>query len=159
MKKLLFLSTVILFAACKSQRNVQSSTSEKNSAFAYEFVAQSTLHNIGKKAFAPGLYKFTDKARWDKFVQKMQESNEANAKFKLENPDFDKYMLVAIFDRILSHGGVKFYIDKVENTDNSITFITAHQSPQGQMSIQVMNQPYIIVKIKKTDKRLKWVNK
>ena len=159
MKKLLFLSSIILLAACKSQQSSMTSSTPKNEAFAYELVAQSTLHDIGKNAFAPGLYKFSDKAHWDKFLQKMQLANEENAKFKLDKIDFEKEMLVAIFDKILSHGGVKFYIDRVENTPDAIKFITAHQSRQGQMSIQVMNQPYIIVKIKKTDKRLELINK
>ena len=149
MKKLLLLLSIILFAACKSHKKTA-----QNKAFAYELIAQSTLHGNGAEGFKPGLYKITDKKQWQAFLKKINKVNDESRKFILDNPDFEKYMLVAIFDRILSHGGVKFYIDKVENTPDTIKFITAHQSPQGQMSIQVMNQPYIIVKIKKTDKRL-----
>jgi len=149
MNKIVVLSSIILFAACKSHKKIA-----QNNAFAYELIAESTLHGNGAEGFKPGLYKITDKKQWQAFLQKINKVNDESHNFKLENPDFEKYIIVAIFDRILSHGGVKFYIDKIENTANTIKFIMAHQSPQGQMSIQVMNQPYIIVKIKKTDKRL-----
>ena len=153
MKKLLILSSIILFAACKSQQKTM-----KNKAFAYELIAQSTLHGNGAEGFKPGLYKIIDKKQWQDFLQKINKVNDESRKFKIDKIDFDKYIIVAIFDKIIGHGGVKFYIDRVENTPDAIKFITTHQSPQGQMSIQVMNQPYIIVKIKKTDKRLELVN-
>ena len=149
MKKLLFLSTIILFAACKSHKKTA-----QNNAFAYELIAQSTLHGNGAEGFKPGLYKIKDKQEWQDFLQKINKVNDESRKFNFDKINFDKYIIVAIFDKIIGHGGVKFYIDRVENTPDTIKFITAHQSPQGQMSIQVMNQPYIIVKIKKTGKAL-----
>ena len=149
MKKLLFLSTVILFIACKSHQKTM-----KNKAFAYELIVQSTLHGNGAEGFKSGLYKISDNAQWQAFLKKINTVNNESSKFNPGNLDFDKFMIVAIFDKILSHGGVKFYIDKVENTRDTVKFITKHQAPQGQMTIQVMNQPYILIKIKKTDKVL-----
>ena len=149
MKKILVLSTIILFASCKSHKKTV-----KNKAFAYELIVQSALHGNGAEGFKPGLYKIADKKQWQDFLQKINKVNDESRKFKIDKIDFDKYIIVAIFDKIIGHGGVKFYIDRVENTPDTIKFITAHQSQPGQMSIQVMNQPYIIIKIKKTDKRL-----
>ena len=154
MKKLIILTTIVFFAACKSQQN-----SNQNQAFSYELVVQSTLHGDGKEGFEPGLYKISDKKQWQEFLKKINSVNEESGKFKLENLDFDKYMLVAIFDKVLTHGGVKFYIDRVENTPDNINIVTLHEAPKGQFAIQVMNQPYIIIKIQKTDKRLVLSNK
>ncbi len=149
MKKLIIITSIILFAACKSNKKIA-----QNKPFAYQLIAQSTLHGNGAEGFKPGLYKIIDKKQWQDFLKKMNTVNNESSKFDFDNPDFDKYMIVAIFDKVLPYGGVKFYIDKVENTRDTIEFVTKHKEPEGQMSIQVMNQPYILIKIKKTDKAL-----
>lgn len=148
MKHLIILASIVLFATCKSHQKIS-----KNEPFAYQLIAQSTLHGNGAEGFEPGLYKITNENQWHDFLKKINTVNEESSKFKSDQIDFDKYMIVAIFDKILHQGGVKFYIKFVENTKDTIKFITAHEMP-GQMAIQVMNQPYILIKIKKTDKTL-----
>ncbi len=149
MKKLIIITSIILFAACKSNKKIA-----QNKPFAYQLLAQSTLHGNGAEGFEAGLYKISDKAQWQDFLKKINTVNNESSKFNPDNPDFDKYMIVAIFDKVLSYGGVKFSIGKVENTKDTVKFVTKHEEPEGQMSIQVMNQPYILIKIKKTDKAL-----
>ncbi len=149
MKHLIILASIVLFASCKSHQKVS-----KNEPFAYQLLAQSTLHGNGAEGFKPGLYKITDERQWQEFLKKINTVNNESAKFKLDHVDFDKYMIVAIFDRVLHQGGTKFYIKSVENTKDTVKFITSHEVPQGQFAIQVINQPYILIKIKKTDKAL-----
>lgn len=151
---IIIISTIILFAACKTHQKA----GQKN-AFAYQLIAQSTLHGNGAEGFEPGLYKITDKKQWQEFLKKINKVNNESDGFKLDHIDFDKYILVAIFDKILHQGGVKFYIKMVENTKDTIKFVTDHKAPQGQFAIQVMNQPYILIKIKKTGKKLVVSNK
>ena len=153
MKKLIFLTSIILFASCKSHQKMS-----ENEPFAYELIAQSTLHGNGKEGFEPGLYKISDKTQWQDFLKKMNSVNDESSKLKFDSIDFDKYMLVAIFDKILPYGGVKFFIDKVDNTKDTIKFITKHEEPQGFIAIQVVNQPFILLKIKKTNKALETSN-
>lgn len=71
----------------------------------------------------------------------------------LNSIDFDKHMLLEVFIGEKSTAGYSISIDAVQENAEEIHFYYTVLSPDG-MAAAVMTQPYLIVSIAKTDKRV-----
>ena len=153
--KALYILPLILLMSCGStkkstQNDAQKAVQEKVIDFAT--IAQASLHGNGKEAIEAGLYPVKDKKAWKELLAKMNKVNDETQKFKTLDIDFDKQMIVAVFDRVLGAGGVKINIDKIIETPEKVQVVVSHKHPQGGFATMVMNQPYHIVVLPKIDK-------
>ncbi len=150
---LLGLLTVLILTQCHSQKNTIP-TIKKPAKVDYKILGRSTLHGNGAEGIQPGHYIIKDEVAWEKLLAKMDRVNHESQKITSQKIDFDKSMVVAVFDPVLGAGGVSLKVNKIEETDDAILIKIGHQTPSGQLAIQVMNQPYILIELPKTGKKI-----
>ncbi len=85
----------------------------------------------------------------------MNSVNDETSKFTTVNIDFDKDMVIAVFDQVLGSGGSKIQIEKIRETPEKVLVDVRYIRPAGNVfSTTVMNQPYHIVVLPKIDKKV-----
>jgi hypothetical protein len=93
-----------------------------------------------------------DQTEWNKLLLKINILTTANSIMPDIDVDFTKYQVIAVIDEVRNYGGYSIDITKITETNNSI-FVTVKQlKPSGFNA--VITQPYHIVKIPKTDKKI-----
>ncbi len=150
---ILSLLSLLLFN-CNSSKPLKQ-TVQKNTKVNYKIVAQSALHGNGAEQIKPGSYIIKDQKSWQDLLKKMDRVNNESSKFAINEIDFDKSMIVAVFDPVMGSGGVKLKVNQVKETEDMLIVSVGHKHPQEQLSIMVMNQPYLILMLPKTDKKIK----
>ena len=153
--KTFYLLPLILLMSCGSTKKpaedkAQKSVQEK--IIDFKTIAQASLHGNGAEGIDAGLYTIKDKKAWKELLAKMNSVNDETKKFTDTNIDFEKQMVVAVFDRVLGAGGVKINIDKIIEPPGNVQVVVSHKRPQGGFATMVMNQPYHIVVLPKIDK-------
>ena len=153
--KALYLLPLILLMSCGNTKKTaenKSKTTLQKKEISFTTIAQSSLYGNGKEGIEAGLYTIKDQKSWKEFLAKMNKVNDESLKFSTTRIDFDKQMVVAVFDRVLGAGGVKINIDKIIETPEKVQVVVTHKRPQGGFATMVMNQPYHIVVLPKIDK-------
>ncbi len=70
--------------------------------------------------------------------------------------DFDRYEVIAVIDSIRNSGGYFIDIKKIKEYEDYILVEITYQKPgEGCIVPQVLTQPFIFIKIKKSDKVVK----
>lgn len=86
-------------------------------------------------------------------MTKINSANSETDSFIETEIDFSNFILLAVFDEIKMNGGYTIDITGVVENKNDITVTIRNLSPNGAV-YTVINQPYHIVKIPKTEKRI-----
>ena len=115
----------------------------------YSLIAEGNLYGDGAEGITAQKIVITANEEWQTLISKMNTVNDESKNFSEIKIDFTKYIVIAVFDNIKSNGGHSISLDIDQSTDKIIVH-TTYNSPQG-MAITIMAQPYIIVKIRKTD--------
>jgi len=156
MKHLILLLILSLSTACSCYNKTQ--MKQENKAFAYQIIAQSSLHGNGAEGIEAGHYIIDNEKDWQQLLKKMNKVNDETVKFSTTDIDFDNEMIVAVFDPVLTSGGIKLIVKQVEVLPDRIKLYVGHQEPTGRFATMVMNQPYLIIKVNKTDKKIEVIN-
>ena len=93
-----------------------------------------------------------DQTTWSSLISKMNPFPNTNYYFPDDVIDFEKYQVIAVFDQIRNYGGYSIDITKITENNNSI-FVTVAQLKPGGIN-PVITQPYHIVKIPKSNKKV-----
>lgn len=110
-------------------------------------IADETLHGNGEEGIGKENFVITNTEDWNSLMDKMNSVNDETPNFTETDIDFSKYIVIAAFDQVRSHGGadVKF---AVSQTSKSIIVQVFYL---GKGAATVITQPYFIHKIEKTD--------
>lgn len=110
-------------------------------------IADEILHGNGEEGIGQENFVITNTEDWNNLMAKMNSVNDETPNFTETDIDFSKYMVIASFDKVRSHGGadVKFAISQ---TSKSVLVKVVYF---GKGAATVMTQPYLIHKIEKTD--------
>ena len=144
----LFILLLLLFANCNSN---QSLMKKQTKEIKFITLAQASLHGNGREGISEGNYIIKDEKSFENLFSKMNSVNRESIKFKEYKVDFDKEMIIAVFSRVLGSGGSKIFVDKVIETPKNYQ-VKIQYKTGGGMAIMVMNQPYHIIVVPKTDK-------
>lgn len=77
---------------------------------------------------------------------------------KLNTPkiDFSDSSLIALFMGEKNYGGYSISVDQIVEKDQELVVYVKETEPSGKFATAVITQPFCIVKIKKTDKPIKF---
>ncbi len=150
MKTWYIILTVLFLTGCGTQQK----TTEMNQELSFKTIAQSSLYGNGKEKIQKGIYTIKSLTEWNNLLEKMNKVNNEKEKMIPLEIDFDKSMVIAVFDNVLGSGGVKVQINKIEETPEQIIVYAGHSTPMG-FATMVMNQPYHLVLTQKSDKPVK----
>jgi hypothetical protein len=128
----------------------------KNEEGGFTSLSKGSLFGNGAEGFKKENIVISSQEEWKFFLSKMDTTN--NVSKTVENAiDFSKEMIIVCIDKVRNSGG--FSIEIIEAVTESNTFLikvkTKGPKPMDMVTA-VMMQPYHIVKIKKTNKKIKF---
>ena len=116
-------------------------------------IGQGELYGNGQEDIPEQKAVIRDSETWNELLQKMNSVNGVSDSFTETDIDFTKYMVVAVFDKVENTGGYSIQIEKVLDVGKEIKVIIYKTSPGG-FTTQVITQPFHIVKIPASSKRV-----
>jgi serine kinase of HPr protein (carbohydrate metabolism regulator) len=129
----------------------------KNEEGGFTSLSKGSLFGNGAEGFKKENIVISSKEEWKFFLSKMDTTNNVSKTF--ENAfDFSKEIIIVCMDKVRNSGG--FSVEIIEAVTESDTFLikvkTKGPKPMDMVT-SVMMQPYHIIKIKKTNKKIKFM--
>ncbi|MFQ3181651.1 MAG: serine kinase of HPr protein (carbohydrate metabolism regulator) [Polaribacter sp.] len=129
----------------------------KNEEGGFTSLSKGSLFGNGAEGFKKENIVISSKEEWKFFLSKMDTTNNVSKTF--ENAfDFSKEIIIVCMDKVRNSGG--FSVEIIEAVTESDTFLikvkTKGPKPRDMVT-SVMMQPYHIIKIKKTNKKIKFM--
>lgn len=147
MKQIIFICSILfVFASCNSD-----DSDDKSSNVTYSQILKGDTYSTESNN-PKGNLVIQDQTTWNNVLSKMNLILPANVIFPDTNIDFSKYQVIAVFDQVRNYGGYSIDITKITETRNRIV-VKVEQLKKGGIAT-VITQPYHIVKIPKSDKKI-----
>jgi hypothetical protein len=145
MKTVLILIFSLLLVGCP-----------KNEEGGFTSLSKGSLFGNGAEGFKKGNIVISSKAEWKFFLSKIDTTNNLSKTF--ENAiDFSKEIIIVFVDKVRNSGGFSVEIIEAVIERNTLLIKVKTKGPKPMdMVTSVMTQPYHIVKIKKTSKKIKF---
>jgi protease stability complex PrcB-like protein len=145
MKQIITLFIILfVFASCDN-------TDSQNGDLEYSVILQGDRFNGNYDNPKENLV-IKDQQTWTNLVGKMAFLSDTNYYFPDAIIDFKKYQVIVVIDEVRAYGGYSIDITKITENNNSI-FVTVEQLKPGGIN-PVVTQPYHIVKIPKSNKKV-----
>ena len=120
-------------------------------------LTKGNLFGNGAEGFKKENIVISSKEEWRSFLSKMDTTNKVSKAF--ENAiDFSKEMVLVCMDKVRNSGGFSVEImEAVKEADTLLIKVQSKGPKPMAMVTAVMIQPYHIIKIKKTNRRIKFL--
>lgn len=147
MKQIITLfSFLFLLTSCSNDNN------SNQSDVSFSTVVQKDLSPSDQKPIAETKVVITDSQAWNTFITKISVVNEESNYFIDKNIDFTKFQIIAVIDQKYLNGGHTIDITKIAENKNNI-YVKVEKLHTGNIAT-VLTQPYHIVKIAKSSKKV-----
>ena len=147
MKQIITLfSFLFLLTSCSNDNN------SNQSDVSFSTVVQKDLSPSDQKPIAETKVVITDAQAWNAFITKISVVNEESNYFIDKNIDFTKFQIIAVIDQKYLNGGHTIDITKIAENKNNI-YVKVEKLHTGNIAT-VLTQPYHIVKIAKSSKKV-----
>jgi hypothetical protein len=148
MKSLLFLLALTIFFGCNNNDDEFLPLT-----IAPTLIGNGNLYGNGEENITKQNLIISRNNEWTELMSKMNTVNNETDNFTETEIDFSNFILLAVFDEIKRNGGYTVAIKNVVENKNDLTVTIQHLAPNGRVST-VITQPYHIVKIHKTEKKI-----
>ena len=152
MKRLLFLFALTIFIGCNNNDEEFLSLTTSTT-----LVASGNLYRNGGENITRQNLIIQNNNEWIELMNKMNSVNNVTDNFTGTEFDFSNFIILALFDDIKMYGGYSIEIESVVENRSDLIAIIRHRSPNG-IAPTVITQPYVIVKIPKTEKKIIFKN-
>lgn len=115
-------------------------------------IAKDILNGGGTEGIVKSNLVIKDISTWTSIINQMDLINKESAKFTETDIDFNRYQVIAVFDKVYGNGGYSIDITNIKENESNLIIKVENLNKGGLLSI--ITQPYHIVKIKKTDKNI-----
>lgn len=140
------LVQLFLLMGCKTGQNGISEIIQ------FTVIEQNSLYGNGEEGLASKEFIISNTKDWHQLLEKMGRNN--GSKLSDEPINFSKYDIIAVFDQIRPSSGFSLAVD-VCQLEGYIVIETISIVPQGPAA-SVITQPYVILKIEKTNVPIKF---
>jgi hypothetical protein len=129
----------------------------KNEEGGFTSLSKGNLYGNGAEGFKKENIVISSKEEWKSFLSKIDGTNKVSKTF--ENAiDFSKETIVAVVDKVRNSGGFSIEIMEAIKEGDTLLIKVQSQGPKPMaMVTAVMIQPYHIIKINKTNKKIKFL--
>jgi len=138
------LSILFLFTSCS---NDNSNAQELQ----FSLIAKSENLN-GSEGISRSNLVIKDAEAWNNLITKMNSKNNLSKDFTETVIDFTKYQIIAVIDEVRPYNG--YYIEIKSITENNNQFVVKVEQLNAGGIATVITQPYHIVKMPKTSKKV-----
>jgi hypothetical protein len=129
----------------------------KNEEGGFTFLSKGSLFGNGAEGFKKENIVISSKEEWKSFLLKVDTTNKVSKTFE-NTIDFSKEMVIICIDKVRNSGGFSIEIIEVVKEGDTFLIKVKKEGPKPMsMVTSVMIQPYHIVKIKKTNKKIKFI--
>ncbi len=149
MKNLLLLLALSIFIGC----NTNDDDEFLSLTISPQLIGIGNLYGNGKENITKQNLVISNSKAWTELMNNMNSVNNETDNFTETEIDFSHFMLLVAFDEIKMSGGYTIEIANVVENLNDLTITIRRLSPKGGV-YTVITQPYNIVKVPKTDKRI-----
>jgi len=142
---LILFSFITLLISCNNDDNSDFQPTKVN----FTEIGKGTLYGNGQEGIVQSIIIITNTNDWNNLISKINSINNVSDHFTETEINFSEFTIIAIFLEIKSSGweiGIK---NVIENQD-TISLSTL----ETQYATSVMTQPFCIIKIPKTDKKI-----
>lgn len=145
MNKIHFLLLImpLIICGCHNDDNV---TDEVN----YSIIGKGELYGNGQEGIGPSYLIIENSSSWSELTTKMDSYNKVSDTFD-DDIDFRSEMVLAIFDNIRPRTFYSFTITTIQETSSKV--IVNYKTTTTGEGYDVINQPFIIIKIPRPDKK------
>ncbi|MBT8376807.1 MAG: protease complex subunit PrcB family protein [Bacteroidia bacterium] len=126
-----------------------SNTENPNDTIVYDLISKGNLYGDGAEGITQQNMIITTQLSWNALVSQMNTVNNVSDEFENLPIDYTSSTVIAVFDEVKSNGGYELELEIYSNQEQ-IEIQIISTSPGGNATT-VITQPYIIVKIPKTD--------
>jgi len=155
MKQIITLfSFIFLLTACSNNSDSSNGPEENQpqSEVTFSLIGQKDLSPDEKNEIPKTNLVIQDGKSWVDFTAKLNVRNQETNYFTETNIDFTKYQIIAVVDQKYMNGGHSIDITSITEDDNSL-FVKVENLKTGNIA-SVITQPYHIVKIVKSNKKV-----
>lgn len=142
-----FFSILFLLTGCSNDDSNQSN----QTTVPFSVIAQSDTFPDDEN-FPKSNLVIKDAQAWTAFMTKINATNNETGRFTETNIDFTKYQIIAVVDKIYKNGGHSIDITKITEGSNHV-IVKVEKLNTGNIAT-VITQPYHIVKIARTSKKV-----
>jgi hypothetical protein len=129
----------------------------KNEEGGFTSLSKGSLFGNGAEGFKKENIVISSKEEWKSFLLKVDTTNKVSKTFE-NTIDFSKEMVIICIDKVRNSGGFSIEIIEVVKEGDTFLIKVKKEGPKPMsMVTSVMIQPYHIVKIKKTNKKIKFL--
>ncbi len=112
-------------------------------------IGKAELFGNGEEGIVQSNLVISQTEDWNALIEQMDSVNNTSNSFTEIDIDFSQFQVIAVFDEIRGSGGSSINITKIiENKDDITVFISSYSNND----LPAVDQPFHIVKIKKTEK-------
>ncbi|SHI63792.1 PrcB C-terminal [Mesonia phycicola] len=144
MKNLVYICLAIVMFSCNSAKN--------NENITINLISKGDLYGDGAEGIEEQQTVIDNQQDWNALFEKIN-INEKSAATSFISIDFNKQMLLAIFDKQRTTGGHAISIVESVEAKNKVTFKYKITHPDG-LATMVMTQPFYLATIAKTEKEI-----
>ena len=108
-------------------------------------IAKDNLYGAGAEGIEEQKIIITDERTWKSLMAQMNSVNNVSDNFSETNIDFSQYVVIAVFDKVLTTGGHN--LDLHVNIYPESILVKVNTVGTGEIATTVMTQPFHIVKI------------
>jgi hypothetical protein len=147
-REILILFAFILFVGCVNPIN-----DFQPFAISPVQIGSGNLYGNGNEKITKQNLVIATNLAWTELIGKMNSVNNETKNFAETNIDFSKFMVLAIFDEVKGSGGYSISIKGILKNQDNLTVTVQKTAPAGS-AYAVVTQPYCIVKIPVTTKKI-----
>ena len=144
--------TIFVMAGCSAPKEVLVDHAPPQQV-EFETIGKGSLYGAGEEGIEESNMLIRSNKEWEGLKKNTDAVNKVSQNFKEHEVNFDEYYLIASFDRVRPNGGYSIKIKDVLERDEQIEVLIERPKPQG-MAISVLIQPYHIIRIPITDKKI-----
>lgn len=148
-KGFLIVLVLIIFSSCSEDK-----IPDRNEIH-FERIAQHFL-STGEELSEQQLV-IRDQESWEDFLSQMDSVNDQTKYFNRTEFDFSGEILLVVIDKFRPNGGHSIEITKLLEANNQISAIV--EKPQNGNATTMVMQPYHIISIEKTSKKIGFILK
>ena len=156
--RVIICALFFVVVSCKSTKNKTLVNEVKGLTF--ETISSGSLYGDGIEGISESNFTITNGKEWNTLKNNMNKENNVSSNFKEMSIDFSTEMIVCVFDKVRSTGGISVEIENIviDNDSTKIKYSIKKPAP-GEMATSVVTQPYHIVKTQKSEGVLVFIHK
>lgn len=141
---IIILASVFLLTACDKDSSGPNNLEQV-------FIGSGSLYGNGVEEIQKGNHVIESEFVWNALMARMNLVNEESQDFTETDIDFNKFVILAVFEDVMSSGGHSIQIEELIETNDAIKVLVERESPMGNHT-NIMTQPFYISKIERPNK-------